>query len=1146
MIGSLLRRMNAVFVSTLIFAMSASGQTPGTGAIKGSVFDPVGLPVAAAHVLLVNESTKTSRAADTDAKGLFTASLLAPGSYSITVQQSGLEERSSRSILVAVGETSVVSMTLVVAHVGVNVEVNANADLMQTQSATLGRTVDDRAIQSLPLANRNFTQILSLSPGVVVSLPDATAVGRGTQNVTANGNKATANNFQFNGIDANNIAQNSAADNEQEVGIAVPAPDTIQEFKVQTANYDASYGRGTGANVDLISKAGTNQFHGSVWEFVRNDIFNSNLFYRKADNQSRPELKQNQFGASLGGPVFRDKLFFFGAYQGTRSRNGIAGASTVFLPALSSDRSAHTVGALFCGSGPTFAGGTQVSCDGSNINPVALTLLNLKLPGGQFAIPSPQILLTPVPGQTPIGQSTFAIPATYNEDQYTANLDQVLTQKDQLMARFFYSRAPTIQGFAPNAANVPGWGSTQLDQNVMLVLGYTHVFNSNLVNLARFGYTRFVGNETVVEPVSTTDLGTQSPQGLSGAGLPMPSVIVSGLFALGDGGTPFLMGTTNSFIWQDTVSMTRGRHSLSAGVEVKHHEVMVNPPFVNSGVLETLTFNDFLIGQSAAQNGSPTGMSNIFLTAASSGIYRKDQRYNDFAGFVQDNIRLSPRLSIFTGIRYEIFGSPTDADNRFATFDPAIASGPVPVGGSLSGFLVPNNYPGTLPAGVTRTNHNGFWAGNYADVSPRFGFALRLTDSPTVLLRGGYGIYFDRLSAGLVENITGQSPFAFDQTLFFAQTAGSSEQQPFSPVLPLTSSFPAFSPRIPGGTQTINAVDPNVTDPYTHEYNLNVQAALGRDYLLEVGYVGERSLHIPGGVEFNQARLASPQNPINGETTNTTSNITNRLPFAGINTGSIIYQTRFNSNYNGLQTSLTKRLSHGLQFLASYTWSKNLDQTSGSGGGITLEEWLLSNDQNNPRQAYGPTDFDRRNRGVFSLVYRIPFFSAYARSTGHVFNDWQVSVIAVAQSGSPLTITDSNAGAVYGNFENRAAKPISNPLTSGSLYSRALGHYLDPAAFPSAPMVPNGVSPSDTDFGTSSTGFLRGPGQRDVDLAVERSFRVTERVKFDFRSEFFNLTNTTNFANPNTNVSSGPQSFGTITATSNNPRIIQFAGKILF
>lgn len=303
MIGSSHCRLHAVLASALMLAISASGQTPGTGGIEGRVFDPAGLPIAAAHVLLVNESTKASRAVDTNAEGVFTASLLAPGSYDIAVQQPGLEENSPNSVLVSVGEMSFLNITLTVARVGLNVDVHTDAELMQTQSATLGRTVDNRAIQSLPLANRNFTQLLSLSPGVIVGLPDATTLGRNTQNVTAVGNKTTANTFQFNGIDANNLAQNSAKGNGDEVGLAIPAPDTIFEFKVQTANYDAGYGRGTGANVDLVSKAGTDQFHGSIWEYFRNDVFNANLFFLKKDGQPRPVLKQNQFGGSLGGPL---------------------------------------------------------------------------------------------------------------------------------------------------------------------------------------------------------------------------------------------------------------------------------------------------------------------------------------------------------------------------------------------------------------------------------------------------------------------------------------------------------------------------------------------------------------------------------------------------------------------------------------------------------------------------------------------------------------------------------------------------------------------------------------------------------------------------------------------------------------------------
>jgi hypothetical protein len=1140
-----LRRAALLLTTTVALAALAIAQAPGTGAIKGRVYDPAGSPVSGAHLLVVNESTEASRVVDAAADGLFIAPLLNPGSYTIRIQQPGFEVMEVRKVQVSVGESTPLNLTLALARQNQTVEVNATTELAQVQGATLGRTVDSVAIEALPLSNRNFTQLLSLSPGVAVALPDATALGLGTQNVATNGNKTTANNIQFNGVDANNVSQNSARNDVEEVGVAVPAPDTIQEFKVQTANYDASYGYGTGANVDLVSKAGTNQFHGSVWEFIRNDVFNANTFFLNHAGQPRPVLKQNQFGGAIGGPILRNKLFFFGAYQGLRSSNGLGNISTVFLPQLTADRSAQTLGSQFCGSGPTNAGGEQLLCDGSNINPVALKLLNFKFANGQYAVPSPQLALSPVPGQTPIGQSTFSIPASYQQDQYTGNLDQTLTQKDALLARFFYSRAPTVTAFSANAATVPGWGTNELDQNEMLVLGYTHVFNPNLVNLARFGFMRFAGISAIASPISATDLGTQSPLGTTAADLPAPGIGVDGLFTVGNGGTPFQRQVTNSFIWQDSLSMTRGRHSLRLGAEAKDHEVLINPPFVTSGFIEMRTFNDFLIGKSAAQNGSPNGLSNIELTAAASGIFRKDERYHDLAAFVQDDIHISSRISVFAGLRYEIFGSPTEINGRLSTFDPSIASLTAPPQGTLSGFVVPHNFPGAIPSDVIRSSRDGFWANNYLDLSPRLGFAIQLTDKPTTLLRGGYGIYFDRLSAGLLENLVNQSPFAQTQVLFNAQNAGSSEQSPFAPVLPPNSSYPIFVPRVPGGAQTLYAVDPNVKDPYTQEYNLNVQMAFANDYLLEVGYVGTRSLHLPGGVEFNQALLASPQNPIGGQITNTGANITNRLPYDGVSTGSIVYQTRFPANYNSLQASITKRVSHGLQFLGSYTWAKSLDETSGTGGSDTFEEWLLSNDQNNPSQAYGPTDFNPTNRGVLSLVYQTPVLASANRFARSALRDWQVSAIAVAQSGSALTILDNNAGAVYGNFENRAARPISNPKTSGSLYSRVVGHYLDAAAFPSAPIAPNGVSASDTDFGDSSTGFLRGPSQRDIDLALERTIPIKEGVSFRFRTEFFNITNTPNFANPNVSLTSG-QAFGTITGTANNPRIIQFAGKIQF
>jgi hypothetical protein len=1143
-------------------------QTPGTGAISGMVFDPSKRVVADADVIAVNEATHASRSVLTSSEGAFHVPLLPPGNYALTVKAAGFAEQTAHAILVTVSETNSLNLTLSIARSGASVEVTSDAEMTQLESSTLGAVVDEKAIQALPLANRNYTQILGLAPGVVVSLPDAAELGRGTQNVSANGAKTVSNNIQFNGIDANNLSQNSAANDGEEVGTAIPSPDTIEEFKVQTANYDAGYGRGSGANVDLVSKSGGNRLHGSAWEFLRNNIFNANDFFLNNAGQPRPTLKQNQFGAAVGGPIVKDRTFFFVSYQGLTSVNGLGGKQTTLLPLLTSDRSAATLGAQFCPANHldttgapaagylTHAGGTQVACDGSNINPVALSILNTKLASGEFAVPSPQVALpNSDPTQLPEGQSTFAIPATYSEQQFSVNLDQSFGQKNTLAGRFFYSRAPTIQPFSPNAANVPGWGTNELDRNTMFVLADTHVFNAKLINVARFGYMRFDGLSRVQNPILASSIGEDSPTGSVGPATSAPGLTIDGLFTIGDAGTPAQWQVTNSFIGQDTVSWTKHRHNVRLGVETKRHQVDVNAPFVSDGLLDIRTFDDFLLGQSAVQNGSPIGSSNVTSSTGGSGIFRRDERYTDFAAFAQDDLRLTQRLTINAGLRYEIFGAPSDTHGRLANFDPTIASGPAPPEGTFSGFIVPANFPGAIPVGVTKSSTSGLWNTPHSDVSPRLGFALQLTQNPVLVLRGGYGFYYDRHSGDYAEATLGQPPFSTLQILSDSPNAGATLHEPFSPLLPPTSSYPIFMPRIPGGFPFLQGLSSHTVDPYTQEYNLNLQYAFARDYLLEVGYVGSRSLHRPGSIEFDQALLASPQHPVNGETTNSTNNLIQRLPFAGISPGSLFTNSNFLANYNSLQSIITKRLKHGFQFQGSYTWSKSLDETSGTGGGIVFELWLLSNDQNNPRQAYGLTDFDRAQRAVANFTWQSPKFDGAPRLGRLALSGWQFSGVGVIQSGSPITVLDSNAGSVYGNFENRAQRTGSSLSTHGSLFARVTGHYLDASAFTRAPEAPNGTSLADQDFGNSGVGIVRGPGQHNIDLAIDRVFPMTETTSFRFRAESFNLTNTPEFANPSNNLGYGDPtaanptasaSFGRITSAATNPRIIQFALKFIF
>jgi hypothetical protein len=298
---------------------------------------------------------------------------------------------------------------------------------------------------------------------------------------------------------------------------------------------------------------------------------------------------------------------------------------------------------------------------------------------------------------------------------------------------------------------------------------------------------------------------------------------------------------------------------------------------------------------------------------------------------------------------------------------------------------------------------------------------------------------------------------------------------------------------------------------------------------------------------FNQAQLASPSHPVNGVTSNTVNNVTDRLPFAGVSPVSLFSDTRYRSTYNSLQSSVTKRMSHGLQFLASYTWSRSLDETSGSNGAEFYELWLSTNDQTNPRQAYGPSYFDRTHRAVLSLTYKTPMLSSTSWLARKATEGWELSGILVVQSGTPITIIDNSAGQVYGtySFEHRAQLSGQPVTTSGSLFSRVINGYLSPAGFGSAPEAPFGSSAADTDFGNSSVGMVRGPGQRDIDAAIERSFSIEGSSTIRVRAEFFNLTNTPNFANPNNMFNAG-SAFGKISSTANNPRIIQLALKYAF
>ena len=450
-----LRFVLAFICLLMLCAPYLLAQTAGTGAISGTVTDPAGAVVPRVSVTAVRAETGETRTTTTDANGAFRFSLLLPGRYQIKFSVVGFKAVDVPAAQVSVTETTVVDQKLEIGSQTQEVTVEATATRVQTETSTIGEVVGQEKVSTLPLTNRNYTQILSLAAGVQGNVTNAAVFGKGTQDVIVNGGMGNENSYQQDGIEINTFSAGQAGVVGNYAGIGVPNPDTIEEFKIQTSLFDAGYGRNPGANVNVVTKSGTNAFHGALWEFLRNTDLNANDFFQNKTGGARSPFLQNQFGGTLGGRIKKDKLFFFGSYQGTRQVNGLAaqGHSSSVLPPLTNNRSAAALGAEFCPqNNPTsktfFPETVQVACDGSNINPAALNLLNAKFGNGYY-IPTPQTIQAN--GQ---GFSSFSIPAYFTEDQYLANVDYVMSPKHTLSERVFIANDPQVMPYGNLLAQI--------------------------------------------------------------------------------------------------------------------------------------------------------------------------------------------------------------------------------------------------------------------------------------------------------------------------------------------------------------------------------------------------------------------------------------------------------------------------------------------------------------------------------------------------------------------------------------------------------------------------------------------------------------------------------------------------------------------
>src|SRR5437870_5294493 len=894
------------FAFLLLLSLSAFAQTQTTGRIAGTVRDADSAVVVGAEVTVSSNATAEARKVITDNEGNYSASLLPPGTYRVKVTATGFAS-ASKEAQVFITETTQVDIGLAVAGVDpVSVTVNSQ---IQAEGPQLGRVVDSRAVSELPLATRNFTQILALSPGASVALPDNSALGRNSQNVSVNGARVTQNDFEINGVDANKIDTNSAT------SLAVPAPETIQEFKVQTSLYDAAFGRGAGGNVQAVTKSGSNDFHGAAYEYFRNDALNANNPFLKAAGVKRPTLERNVFGGLLGGPIKTNRSFFFVSYQGTRERNGASRnslTSSVFVATgLTNDRSQQTLLTTFMPRSPS-------GLPATSINPVALALLNVKLPNGQFLIPTPQA----------DGHYSGSAISTYREDQFNLNTDHRINEKDWLAVKFFFSNAPQFFALPGGGANVPGFGADRKQNNRLISLQDIHTINARVINEARIGYS-FIRQDTFGRnPVKDSDLGINRANANVYPGL--------GLIRIGSGGNAVTIGNSganvdmqvndSSTTLVDILSITRGRHSIRTGAEVIYYRTTLTGNNARRGQIAFQTFNNFLLGTA---NNSTYG----------DGINTRILRATDYSFFLQDDWKFSRKLTINLGLRYELDLPPYETRGAISTFHPALYKQRMdvddtgkPVGPPAGGFVQAGNViPQFDLPDVPNVGKRILTSVDPNNLAPRVGLAYSPLDSGRLVVRGGYGIFYSRPSTIYIGFTFISPPMYTIRRSPIGETVRL--EDPFFFPLPSQDQFPTF---VKGVALANGTFDRSLRTPYFQQYNAGVQYALGRDLLLEVAYVGTRGLNLFRGIDINQARLASPQHPIINEvtreviTTNTPLNATLRAPYQGVEAGAFFQiQSPAESTYNSLQMSLTKRLSKGVQLLASYTYAKSLDNASG-------------------------------------------------------------------------------------------------------------------------------------------------------------------------------------------------------------------------
>jgi hypothetical protein len=1126
-----------------------------TGVLTGLVADSEGAPLPDVAVRLINDATGQVQTLNTDISGRYVFPSLNPGSYTLQFSVQGFKTASLFNVTVNVSEETRVDAQM---EPGASEDpITCRCTISHLASSAGGSLMSSEEITATPLTSRNVTQTFVTAAGAAGNVNNAGRLGNQNQEVRVSGQGGGG--FTIDGAPSG----------------TAPNPDTISQFRIQITQYDAGYGARF-PTTNMVTRSGTNDLHGALWEFVRNNMFNANEYFSKALGRPKPDLKQNQFGGALGGPIKQDQIFFFASYQGTRQINGLdaTSLSTVILPPLTDDRSAATVASQFC-SVPTFAGGVQLACDGSNIHPVALNILQLKLPDGSYVIPTPQIIQS-----DGLGRSFFSRPSFWNQDQYLGNIDYLMSTKHTLAGRFLYSDADelrTFGAFDSGPAFTPGYPRTFQRSEYVASLKLSTVLTPNLVNEVRMGFNQ---SRSVAEGPgvpTATSLGMVPANPLFDR-VPQMSVRgSSGSFQFFGNYINDRLNEEATYSWADNLSWIHGKHAIRTGVFADMADTDSLQVGNSRGSISFQNFSDFLLGLSAAANGSPENLSNInsvqaTLGAGPLGEAQAIRRTITAAAYVQDDIKLLPRFNLNLGLRWEYIPPTWDLVGQLGNYwYSQLALVPIPpASGTYIGNNVGADYDanainphtgqpfGPPPAGVFVRPSKGLFDDNgpLNTFAPRIGIAWQPGGNQERLsVRMGYGIFYQPTSNGTF----GQAPFTQDLSFSSISNSNSDLSKPF----PTTTL--GFTLRKPTSQAYHRLAGPEYTVPTVQQWNLTLQTTLLRNLSLDVAYVGSRGTHLVAfrNRNLNQPFLASPAHPVNcglpntaaglGVSdaefaelgidasgcviTNTTKNAYLRTPIVGEAPTSLEINDQFaSSGYHGLQTSLQKRVSGGLAFRVSYTFSKDMSDTG---------SWL--NDQNDGRQNWFRTN--RAHRLVFSYSYELPRPFRSSPVADNLFGGWFISGVTSIQSGSPLTLSDRRGGSVYGRQGNATitlcpGATYRDLQTSGPETSR-LNAWFNRQSICSAPVV--GSDGLATGYGNAGQSIVNGPGQHVWDMSIGKTTQVggiREDAQLQLRVEFYNLFNHPVFDDPGTTL--GTANFGVVTRTSVAPRLIQFGIKYAF